>query len=194
MKIIIIDIIGYLLNKLHHIYISYLLKNIQSRLGRCGIDSKISYPFHILGAENLLLGDDVSIGPNCTIYCTRANCIFGNHTFTGPNLTIITGDHAYWPKTVMKHCYKKLLDDISAYDKPVVIEDDVWIGANVVILKGVTIGRGSIIAAGSIVVDDVKPYSIVAGNKAKWIKYKWPEETIKMHDAFIYDGHSQISE
>lgn len=51
-------------------------------------------------------------------------------------------------------------------DKPIVIEDNVWVGCNSIILKGVTIGEGSIVSAGSVVMDDVPPYSIVRGNPA----------------------------
>jgi acetyltransferase-like isoleucine patch superfamily enzyme len=54
--------------------------------------------------------------------------------------------------------------------KPVIIDDDVWIGANVLILKGVKIGRGSIISAGSVVFDDVPEYSLVKGNPASVVK------------------------
>ena len=54
--------------------------------------------------------------------------------------------------------------------KPVIIENDVWIGANVIILPGVTIHEGSIIAAGAVVTKDVECYTIVAGNPAKVIK------------------------
>ena len=54
--------------------------------------------------------------------------------------------------------------------KPIIIEDDVWIGFNSIILKGVTIGKGAIIAAGSVVTKDIPPFSMVAGNPAKIIK------------------------
>lgn len=182
MKSLIIKLLGWVIYNTHRIYIRYITDKLYSSLGRLGYRSTIAYPFLIKGSKNLELGEDVSIGENVTIYCTRAKCIFGNHSFTGPNLTIITGDHAYWPGTVMKHCYKRLLNDISAYDKPVIISEDVWIGANVTILKGVTIGRGAIIAAGSIVTSDVSPYSIVSGIKAKHIKYKWPDKAIKEHE------------
>ena len=53
---------------------------------------------------------------------------------------------------------------------PVVIEDDVWLGMNVTVLKGVTIGSGSVVAAGSVVVKDIPPHSLAAGNPAKVIK------------------------
>ena len=54
--------------------------------------------------------------------------------------------------------------------KPIVIEDDVWVGFNSIILKGVTIGKGSIVAAGSVVSKDVEPFTVVAGNPALVIK------------------------
>lgn len=61
--------------------------------------------------------------------------------------------------------------------KPVVIEDDVWIGANVIILRGVHVNKGAIIGAGSIVTKDVPGYAIVAGNPAKTIRYRDRRET-----------------
>lgn len=61
----------------------------------------------------------------------------------------------------------------------VTIGNDVWIGEHVTILSGVTIGDGSIIAACSVVVKDVQPYSIVGGNPAKFIKYRFTEDHIK---------------
>ncbi len=57
-----------------------------------------------------------------------------------------------------------------AEEKPVVIEDDVWIGSRVTILPGVTIGRGSVVGAAAVVTKDVPPYSVVAGNPAKVVK------------------------
>jgi acetyltransferase-like isoleucine patch superfamily enzyme len=56
--------------------------------------------------------------------------------------------------------------------RPIIIEDDVWIGACAIILKGVTIGEGAIVAAGSVVTKNVEPYSLVGGNPAKLIKYR----------------------
>ena len=69
------------------------------------------------------------------------------------------------------------LDDITSTG-PIIIEDDVWIGSNSVILSGITIGRGAIIGAGSIVTKDIPKYSIVAGNPAKVLKQRFTEETI----------------
>ncbi|MBP7508929.1 MAG: hypothetical protein KA807_14020 [Prolixibacteraceae bacterium] len=67
-------------------------------------------------------------------------------------------------------------------DGIVIIEDDVWIGANAIILCGVHIGKGSVIGAGSIVTKDVPPYSISVGNPAKTIKMRFTEEEIDIHE------------
>jgi acetyltransferase-like isoleucine patch superfamily enzyme len=61
---------------------------------------------------------------------------------------------------------------------PIVVGDDVWIGYGATVLSGVTIGQGAIVAAGSIVTRDVAPYSIVGGNPAKLIKYRFAEDLI----------------
>ena len=62
---------------------------------------------------------------------------------------------------------------------PIIIEDEVWIGSNAVIMSGVTIGRGAVIAAGSIVTKSVKPYHIVGGNPAKTIRRRFTVEVIE---------------
>ena len=67
-----------------------------------------------------------------------------------------------------------------------VIEEDVWCGANVVILKGVTIGRGSIVAAGSVVTKSCPPYSVIGGVPAKVIKRKFTEAQIIEHERILY--------
>lgn len=72
-------------------------------------------------------------------------------------------------------------------DADVIIEDDVWVGCNVTILKGVTIGRGGIVAAGAVVTKSVPPYTIVGGVPAKKIgnRFKTVEDTI-YHDSILF--------
>lgn len=66
--------------------------------------------------------------------------------------------------------------EINLLEEPVIIEDDVWIGCNVVVLKGVRIGRGAIVGAGSVVTRDVPPYVVVAGNPARVVRELSPDE------------------
>lgn len=166
-------------NTIHKWTLRYDLRN-----SRVGDKVSISSPYIIAGAENMTFGDNTYISPNATLYSTRANLIFKSNVVVGPNLTIITGDHDYWPGRFLRSITSE--EKRPECDKDVVIEDDVWIGCNVTILKGVHIGRSSIIAAGSVVIKDVAPYSIVGGNPAKFIKQKFNTEEIKIHEEVLF--------
>lgn len=95
-----------------------------------------------------LIGNDVMMGPECTVYCR-------NHRFDRTDIAMRgQGFQA---------------------EKPVVIEDDVWIGGHVILLPGVRIGRGSVIGAGAVVSRDVPAYAVAAGNPARVVRYRKEE-------------------
>jgi acetyltransferase-like isoleucine patch superfamily enzyme len=97
----------------------------------------------------------------------------------GPQVGIIAGNHNTSEiGSYMFDVQIKRLGD----DQPVVIEDDVWIGFRAIILKGVTVGRGSIVAAGAVVISDVPRYSIVGGVPARVIRMRWTEQEIIEHE------------
>lgn len=102
----------------------------------------------------------------------------------GPNCTIRGGDHR--TDVLGKHIYEVSdLEKLPENDKDVHIEDGVWCGCNVIILKGVTIGRGAVVAAGSVVTKDVPPYAVVGGIPAKIIKYRFTEDEIIKHEQLL---------
>jgi acetyltransferase-like isoleucine patch superfamily enzyme len=78
-------------------------------------------------------------------------------------------------------------------DLGVIIEDDVWIGARAIVLRGVTIGRGAIVGAGSLVTKNIPPYAIAVGSPAKTIKFRWDVETILEHEAKLYPPEKRFS-
>lgn len=128
------------------------------------------------------VGDDVSIGPGATLLSTESTIKIGNKVMFGPNVTIIGGDHnTSQIGRFMYDVHEKRPED----DLPVVIEDDVWIGCGAIILKGVTIGRGSIVAAGAVFNQDVPPYSIVGGVPARVLKYRFDEKQIREHESLL---------
>jgi len=138
----------------------------------------------IKGLWNLSIGDYTSIPKGSTFYCTIAPLTIGSKVIFGPNPTIITGDHR------IDLVGKYIIDVTDAekgpeHDAPVVIEDDVWCGANVTILKGVTIGRGSVVAAGAVVTKNFPPYSIIGGVPAKLIKMRFTPEEIEAHERIL---------
>lgn len=140
--------------------------------------------------ENIELGDYVSIGKGATFLATESRIILGNKVLLGPNVTIIGGNHN--TSVVGKYMYD-VLEKRPCDDQDVVIEEDVWIGANAIILKGVTIRRGAIVAAGALVNKDVPPYSIVAGVPARVIRLRFDDlETILEHERLLYPPEKRL--
>lgn len=136
--------------------------------------------------KNISIGNDVSIGPNATIICSIAKVTIGNKVMFGPGVSIIAGGHR--TDLVGRYMYDiKENEKLPENDKDIIIQDDVWIGANSIILKGVTIGKGSVIAAGSVVTHNVPNYSIVGGIPAKIIKMRFSDEEIKKHEDILYE-------
>lgn len=118
--------------------------------------------------KGALFSQDVSIGDNSSIgmdsWLLNPAITIGNDVMMGPYCIMLTTNHETSNTEIpMWH------QGFTA-PNPIVIEDDVWIGARVTILGGVTIGHGSIIGAGSVVTKSCEPYSIIAGNPAKLIK------------------------
>lgn len=113
--------------------------------------------------SRISLGDNSGIGVNAFI---SAHVSIGNDVMMGPDCVILTSNHGF--ASLETPMWKQP----SSEPKPVKIEDDVWIGARVIILPGVHVGTGSVIGAGSVVTHDVEPYSIVGGNPAKLIRYR----------------------
>ena len=103
---------------------------------------------------------------------------------TDTAVTVITGGH----RTDIVGRYMITVKDNEKRpedDRDIIFEGDNWIGANSTILRGVTVGEGSIIAAGAVVTKDVPPYSIVGGVPAKVIKMRFTEEQIVEHKKLL---------
>jgi len=121
-----------------------------------------------------IIRDQVEIGDNAVIMMgatINIGAVIGENTMIDMN-TVLGGR-----ATVGRNCHigagavlAGVIEPPSA--SPVVVEDDVVIGANAVVLEGVRIGKGAVVAAGAIVIDDVKPNTVVAGIPAKFIKSK----------------------
>ena len=132
--------------------------------------------------SQVIMGNNVFIGKSTII--SKSKVVIGSNVLISWGVTINDHDshsldldkrrsdlkRVYEDFRDYRGNYLKNKDWLSVNSNPIKIEDDVWIGFNAIILKGVTIGKGSIIAAGSIVTKDVEPYTVVGGNPAKFIK------------------------
>ena len=130
------------------------------------------------------VGDWTSIPKGAIFFCTVAPLTIGKKVIFGPHPTIITGNHRI---DVVGKYIMDSKEKLPENDEPVIIEDDVWAGANVTILKGVTIGRGSVIAAGAVVTKSCPPYSIIGGVPAKVLKMRFAPQQIHEHEKIIMD-------
>ena len=109
---------------------------------------------------DVIIGDHTRIGLHNTII---GPVDIGNHVNLAQGITVTALNHNFSDTN-------KRIDEQGVSTNPVTIEDDVWVGANAVILPGVTIGEHCVVAAGAVVTKDVPPHSLVAGVPAKVIK------------------------
>lgn len=142
------------------------------------------------GLWNLTVGDYTSIPKGAVFYCTEAELKIGNKVIFGPKPTIITGDHRI---DVIGSYIMDSHDKLPENDAPVIIGDDVWAGAHITILKGVTIGRGSVIAAGAVVNKSCPPYSIIGGIPAKVLKFRFTVDEVLEHEKQLYPESQRYS-
>ncbi len=148
---------------------------IKPSFSECGKNVFVGRKCSFYGINNIVCGDNVSIGEGNLFMATRAKVILENHVFTGPNVSFISGNHRIdIPGRYMDSIRdnEKREED----DQEIVCKGDNWIGSGAIILKGVTIGEGAVVAAGAVVCDDVPPYCVVGGVPAKVIKKRFELE------------------
>lgn len=176
-----------LVSKVYRRLVMYILRPLFKGYG----SNFIFDPFGSYTYSTISVGNDVSIGIGATLWASDSAITIGNKVMFGPNVTIMGGDHnATAVGRYMYDIHEKLPGD----DLPVAIDDDVWIGSGVTILKGVKIGRGSIVAAGALVIRDVAPYSIVGGVPARRLKVRWSCAEILAHEAALYPPHQRFTQ
>ena len=169
----------YIIKGIKKVINKYVMNPIKRKMvNKCGDKVYFGINVEVAGWENVYIGNDVSIGNNCNFMTTKAKLYIGDHVMFGPSVHIITGDHIFdVPGKYMSEFTEA--DKREKDDQDVVLKGDNWIGCNALILKGVTIGNGAIVAAGAVVTKDVDEYCIVGGNPAKVIKKRFTDDVIE---------------
>ncbi len=151
---------------------------LKHQLARCGAGTSFDpLTSTFSGIENIALGDDVFIGPRCLIAVPDAELTIGDDTVIGPEFCVMGGDHRFdLPGTLYR--------DTSTLgaNEPIAIGCNVWIGARVTVLKGVRIGDGAIIGAGSVVTHDVPSQSVAAGCPARVLRPRFEGADRESHE------------
>ena len=174
----------------------YLFDKLYASLVKCCFQSCGSGVYlrpsscDLKGLGNMIIGNNVSIPRGAIFYSTEARLVIRDNVIFGPRPTIVTGDHRIDVIGVpIISSHEKLPEN----DADVIIEEDVWTGANVVILKGVTIGRGSVVAAGAVVNKSCPPYSIIGGVPAKVLKFRFSVGEVLKHEELLYPEGKRYS-
>lgn len=143
------------------------------------------YAYFGLG-KDLTIGSGSSIGRKSQIIGLGegGELIIGNNVMMGPEVVIMVTEHTHSRVDIP-------MRNQGVYSSTVVIEDDVWIGIRTVILKGVRVGKGSIIGAGAVVTKSIPPYSVAGGVPAKVIKTRInPNEIFEKHEITQYGDYN----
>ncbi|MDQ0576821.1 sugar O-acetyltransferase [Agromyces albus] len=133
---------------------------LEAILGSVGARTVLLSPFHAGFGSNVHIGDDFFGNVNLT-FVDDVEIRIGNGVMIAPSVTLTTTGHPVHPD---------LRVDFRRFSEPIVIEDKVWIGSNVVVLPGVTIGYGAVIGAGSVVTRDIPPMTVAVGTPCRVVR------------------------
>ncbi|WP_393063301.1 sugar O-acetyltransferase [Streptomyces sp. LN549] len=134
--------------------------------GSLGERTVLLPPFHAGFGSNVHIGDDFFGNVNLT-FVDDVDIRIGNGVMIAPSVTLTTTGHPVHPARRA---------DFGRYSEPIVIEDKVWIGSNVVVLPGVRIGYGSVIGAGSVVSRSIPPMTVAFGTPCRVVRHITDED------------------
>jgi len=155
---------------------------------------RVCYPWVIIGRNvrcqwsarfwaphrHIILGNNVGIGHHCVFI---ADAEIGDKVLIAGDVAFLSSD---------EHIYdvvgKAIWDSGNGHKHKIVVEDDVWIGHGAVILAPARVGRGSVVAAGSVVTSDVPRYSIVGGVPARLLKMRFTPQQISTHERILVEA------
>jgi acetyltransferase-like isoleucine patch superfamily enzyme len=143
------------------------------------------------GKQNVYIYENCGINAGAKFICQTGKFIMKRNCSVGPNLTVITCNHKY--NKVGQRPESNTWGELEPND--VIVNEDVWIGANVTLCPGTLIGKGCIIAAGSVCIKgkEYPPYSIIGGNPATFIKFRLSlDDQIKQEELF-YQSTGRIN-
>ena len=145
--------------KIDKVYSGVQLRYYRLMCSSMGNNVSLSRGIRVRFPERLKIGNNVAINNDVWINAA-GNVEIGNNTLIGPKVVIHSANHKFDQLDIPIRTQGHVM-------KEVIIEEDIWIGAAAIILPGVKIGKGSVIAAGAVVTKDVPPFSIAMGVPAQ---------------------------
>ena len=152
--------------------------------------TQIGYPFLCTNPKNVYLEENTRINPSCKIIIHTGRFCLKKYSAIGAGCTIVTGNHTPTvgiPQFTLGHSH------INDVENDVIIEENVWCGANVTLLSGAHIGRGAVVGANSLVNKPIPPYAVVVGTPSRIIASKFTLEQILQHEKKLYPENERLS-
>ena len=170
-------------------------KSLKKKLGYMADSAYISHKTTIAGYKNIYLYDGAFIRQNAVIHAGSAKFIMKKLSSSASGLIVSTGTHlsvvGMWRRNISE-AVKRELDPQNTSSGDVIVEEEVWLGTNVILLPGVVVGRGSAIGAGSVLRRSVPPYSTVMGNPARVVGFRFTPEQIIEHEKALYPEEERL--
>lgn len=165
-------------------------QNWRKKLGFCHETASIGNPTRIVGPQNVYMYEDTAIR-KALIMAPTKKFIMKKHSGAAPGLVVATGNHM----RIVGRFYHSIkeAEKTEGYDNDVIVEEDCWMGANVTLLQGVVVRRGTTVAAGAVIHKSTIPYSIYGGVPAKLIKVYWTIDQILEHEKQLYPENERYT-
>jgi acetyltransferase-like isoleucine patch superfamily enzyme len=141
----------------------------KKKLAKCGKSIRFAYNMQIISPEKLFLGNNIELGWD-TLFDCNGDIHIGDNSGVAPGTYLLSESPIYENPD-------KPICQQGTHRAPIIIESDVWVGANCIINPGVKIGTGAVVAGGSVVSSDIPAYALVAGNPARTIGWRKKSDT-----------------
>lgn len=177
-----------IIGTIKNLYRNSFLPNIDS-------SSRVDYSVKVYNPNNLIMEEQTNIDGDAIIMNPRAKFVMKKWSGAAVGLLVVTGNHM---SVVGKHL-KQVTDIVKdewdvnkRMDKDVIVDEDVWIGSRVTLLAGSHIGRGAEVGSNSVVRGTIPPYTIVVGNPAKIVGFRFTPDEIVEHEKSIYEVNDRL--
>ena len=170
---------GKLLSKLYH-----------GRYKHITSTSFVHYNVEVYNPDNLVMEENTNIDSSAVIMNGRAKLIMKKNSGAAIQLLVVTGNHLSVVGKNFKEVTNAVKDKVDVnhtMDRDVVVEEECWIGARCTLLSGASVGRGSVIGSNSVVRGIVPPYTVMVGNPAKVVGFRFTPEEVIEHEKVIYE-------
>lgn len=157
--------------------------------------ARLGFNNFVVNPKNLIMQGNSTLKRDSVIMNRRAKYILKNNSGSAEELMVITGNHMSIVGKSVKEVtdkVKDLEDSNHEYDKDVVVDEDVWMGARVCLLNGVHVGRGAEVGTGAVVRKSIPPYAVVVGNPAKIVGFRFTPEEIIEHEKALYKEEERL--